>query len=121
MAPPLAPSETVPSAVPSASAGKQVIDRPLGKRGTLFTWSAKPLSLRVSPLPKASISGSIAKHPLTRLSTLVFWERIEFDNTNAERMPTCVLALRGGRGGVPEGRGGVIKVTRLIVKLGSQP
>ena len=121
MDPPLAPSETVPSAVPSASAGKLVKDRPLGKRGALFVWSARPLSPRISPSPKASISGSITQHQLTRMSTLAFCKRIEFDDANAGRTPACVLALRGDRGGVPGGRGGVVKVTRLNVKLGSQP
>ncbi len=117
----MAPSETVPSAVSSTSAGKLVIDRPLGKRGALFVWSARPLSLRILPSPKATISGSIVKHPLTRLSTLAFCERIKFDNANVVRMPTSVLALSGGRGGVPGGRGGVVKVTRLIIKLESRP
>jgi hypothetical protein len=100
MDPPSAPSETVPSAVPSASAGKLVIDRPLGKRDALFVWSGMPLSPRMLPSPKASISGSVAKHPLTRLSTLVaFCKRIEFDDADSGRMPACVLVLRGGRGG----------------------
>jgi hypothetical protein len=96
---PSAYSETVPSAVPSTSAGKLVIDRPLGKRGVQFVWSARPLSLRILPLPKASISGSIVKHSSTRLSTLAFCQCIEFDNADAGRTPACVLALRGGRGG----------------------
>ncbi len=74
------------------------------------------------PLPKAPISGSnAAKHPLMRLSTLAFCKRIEFDNANARRTPACVLALRGGRGGVPGERGGVVKVRTLILKLGSLP
>jgi hypothetical protein len=119
--PPSAPSETVPSAVLSASAGKLVIDRPLGKRGELFFWSARPLSPRIWPSPKASISGSVAKHQSTRLSTLAFCEHIEFEDADAGRMLTCVLALRGGRGMVLGGRGGVVKVRRLIVKLGSRP
>jgi len=33
--------------------------------------------------------------------------------------PSCVLALRGDGGGGSRGRGGVGKLTRLIVKLGS--
>jgi hypothetical protein len=99
---PSALSETVPSAVPSASAGELVIDRPLGKRGALFVWSARPLSPRISQSPKASISGSV---PSTRLSTLAFCERIKFDDADAGRTPACVLALRGGRGGCREGEG----------------
>jgi hypothetical protein len=99
MDPPLAPSETVPSAVLSGSASKLVIDRPLGKRDALFVWSARPLSLRILPLPKASISGSIGKHPLMKLSMLAFCECIKYDNADAGRTPACVLALRGGRGG----------------------
>jgi hypothetical protein len=99
--PPLNPSETVPSTVPSDSAGKLVIDRPIGKRGALFVWSATPPSPIILPSPKAkaSISGSIAKHPLTRLSKLVFCKRIGFDDADAGRTPACVLVLRGGRGG----------------------
>jgi hypothetical protein len=105
--PPSAPSETVPSAVLSTSAGKLVINRPFEKRGMLFVWSATPPSQRILPPQKASISGSIAKHPLMRLSTLAFRERIKFDNADAGRMPACVLALRGGRGGgCREGEGG---------------
>ncbi len=105
MAPPLAPSETVPSAVPFTSAGKLVIDRQVGKRGGLFVWSAMPPSPGVLPSSKASISGSVAKHLLTRLSTLAFCKRIEFNNANAGRTPACVLALRGGRGGCQEEEG----------------
>ncbi len=100
---------------------KLVVDRPIGKRGPLFVWSAAPLSLRILPSPKASISGSTAKHSSTRLSTLAFCKLAKLDDANAGRMPACVLALRGGRGGVPGGRGGVLKVCRLIVKLGSRP
>ncbi len=98
------PSETVPSAVLSASAGKLVIDRPLGKRGVLFVWSARPLSPRILSLSKVSISCSITKHPLTRLSTFACCQCIEFDNADAGRTPSCVLALRGGRGGGGAGR-----------------
>ncbi len=105
MDPPSAPSEAVPSAVPSTFAGKLVIDRPFGKRGVLFVWSVMPLSPRILPSPKAFISGSIAKRPLTRLSTLAFRERIEFDDANAGRTPACVMALRGGRRGFGEGEG----------------
>ncbi len=121
MPPPLAPSKTVPYAVPSTSAGKLVVDRPIGKWGALFVWSAVPLSPRILPSPKVSISGSILKHLSTRLSTLVFCELAKLDNADSGRTPAYVLALRGGRGGVPGGRGGVVKVTRLNVKLGSQP
>ena len=121
MNPLLVLSKTVPSAVPSTSAGKLVIYRPVGKRGALFVWSEMPPSPRISPSPKVSISGSIAKHPLTRLSMLAFQERIEFDNANAWRMPACVLELRGGRREVPGGRGGVVKVSSLVLKLGSRP
>ncbi len=105
MDPPSVPSEIVPSAVPSTSAGKLVIDRPIGKRGALFVWSATPPSPRILPSPKASISGSAAKRPLKRLSMLAFCECIKFDNADAGRMPTCVLALRGSRGGCWEGEG----------------
>jgi hypothetical protein len=118
--PPLAPSKTVPSAVPSTSAGKLVVDRPIGKRGPLFVWSAVPLSPRILPSPKAFISVNNAKHSLTRLSTLAFCELTKLDDDNAGRTLACVLVLRGGRGGVPGGRGGVVKVTRLV-KLGSRP
>ncbi len=121
MDPPSAPSKTVPLAVPSPSGGKLVIDRPIGRRWLLFVWSALPLSPSILPSPKASISGSNAKHSSTRLSMLEFCKLAKFDNANAGRTPACVLALRGGRGGVPEGIGGVVKVRRLIVKLGSQP
>jgi hypothetical protein len=121
MPPPSAPSKTVPLAVLSTSTCKLVIDRPIGKRGQLFVWSAAPLSPRILPLLKVSISGSVAKHSLTRLPTLAFWELAKLDDANAGRMPACVLALRGGRGGVPGGRRGVVKVRRLIVKLGSRP
>jgi hypothetical protein len=61
------------------------------------------------------------KHPLTRLSTLAFCQHIKFDDADARRMPACVLVLRGGRGGVSGGRGGVLKVRRLIIELGSRP
>jgi hypothetical protein len=44
----------------------------------------------------------------------------EFDVANAEWMPACVLALRGGRDGVPGGRNGGVKMCILIVQLGSQ-
>ncbi len=44
MDPHSAPSKTVPLAVPSTSASKLVIDRPIGKRGPMFAWSATPLS-----------------------------------------------------------------------------
>jgi hypothetical protein len=108
--PPWAPSELVPSAVLSSSTRELVIERPIGERGVLLVWSATPPSPRISPSPKVSISGSIAKHPLTRLSMLAFQERIEFDNANAWRTPACVLELRGGRREVPGGRGGFIKV-----------
>jgi hypothetical protein len=107
MDPPLAPSETVPSAVPttSISAGELVIGRTIGKRELLFVWSATPLAPRILPSPKTSISGSKEKHLLTRLLTLAFHKRIEFDNADAGKTPTCVLALRGGRGGCREGEG----------------
>jgi hypothetical protein len=72
-------------------------------------------------LKQWSISGSVVKHPLTRLSMLAFCEHIKFDNANSGRTPACVLALRGYRKGVSGERGGVIKVSRLIVKLESQP
>jgi hypothetical protein len=120
MNPLLAPSKIVPFTVPSTSAGKLVTDRPVGKRGALFVWSATPPSPRILSSPKASISGSYVKHPMMRLSTLAFCKRVEFDDVNAERTPACVLALRGGKGEVPGGRQGVIKVCRLIVKLGSR-
>ncbi len=121
MNPLLVPSKTVPSAVLSTSARKLVKDWHVGKRGALFVWSVMPPSPRILPLPKESISGRDAKQPSTRLSTFEFCKRIKLDNANAGRTPTCVLALRGGRGGVPGGRGAVVKVHRLIVKLGSQP
>ncbi len=98
--PPLAPSKTVPLAVPSTFTGKLVIDRPIEKRGLLFVWSATPFSPRILPSPKASISGSIAKHLSTRLPTLAFCEGTEFDNANTRGMLACVLSLRGGGGGV---------------------
>jgi hypothetical protein len=119
MDPPPASAETVPSAVLSTFTGKLVIDRPLGKRGALFVWSVTPLSPRILPLPKVSNFGSNAKHPLTRLSMSAFCKLTKFDNADARRMLICVLALRGGRGGVLGERGGVVKVCRLIVKLGS--
>jgi hypothetical protein len=100
MDPLLAPSKTVPLAVPSTSAGKLVIDRPVVKRGALFVWSATPFYPSILPSPKASISGSSAKHSSTRLPTLAFCELAKFDNANAGRTPACVLALRGGRIGV---------------------
>jgi hypothetical protein len=121
MPPPSAPSKTVPSAVPTTSAGELVVDRPIGKRGPLFVWSAAPLSPRILPSPKASISGSVAKHSSMRLSTLAFFELSKLDDADAGRTPACMLVFRGGRGGVPGGRGGAVKVTRLNVKLGSQP
>ncbi len=111
-----APSKTVPSAVPSTSTDKLVIDKPVGKRVALFVWSATPPSPTILPLPKVTIFDSGAKHLLTRLSTLVFCNRIKFANAHAKRTPTCVLALKGGREGVLGGRGRVIKVCRLIVK-----
>jgi hypothetical protein len=73
------------------------------------------------PSPKVFISASIAKHSLTRLSTLAFCKLAKLDDADAGRTPACVLALRGSRGGVPGGRGGVVKVRKLIVKLGSRP
>ncbi len=120
-APPLVPSKTVPLAVPSTSAGKLVVDRPIGKRGLLFVWSVALLSPRILPLPKASISGSIAKYLSMRLPTSAFCKLAKLDNADAGRIPACVLALKGGRGGVSGGREGVVKVRRLIVKLGSRP
>jgi hypothetical protein len=40
------------------------------------------------------------------------------DDSNAGRTPACVLALRGGKGGVPGGRGGVVKVTDSMSNWG---
>ncbi len=118
--PPLVLAETVLSAVPSTSAGKLVIDRPHAKRDALFDWLAMPPPPRICHC-SASLSGSNAKHLLTRLSTSAFCKLTKFDNANVGRTPTCVLALSNGRRGVPGGRGGVVKVTRFIFKLGSQP
>ena len=105
MPPPLGPSKTLPLAVLSTSAGKLVIDRPIGKWGRLFVWSAAPLSPRILPSPKASISGSIAKHSSMRLPTLPFCKLAKLDDADAGRMPACVLALRGGRRECREGEG----------------
>ena len=118
--PSLAPSKTVPSAVPSTSAGKLVVDIFIGKRGPLFVWSAVPLSPRILPLPKASISGSIAKYSSARLPMPAFCEGTEFDNANARVTLACVLSLRGGRGEALGGRDGGEFLPMLIMQLGSQ-
>ncbi len=44
----------------------------------------------------------------------------EFNNANAEWMPACVLALRGGRGGRWGGQDGNVFLRTLIVQLGSR-
>jgi hypothetical protein len=117
--PPSAPSKTVPSAVPSTSAGKLVVDIFIGKRGPLFVWSAVPLSPRILPSPKAPISRSVVKHLSTRLPTLAFCKGTEFDDGNARVTLACVLLLRGGRGEALGGRDGGEFFPMLIVQLGS--
>jgi hypothetical protein len=92
--------------VPSTSAGKLVVDRPFEKRGALFVWSAVPLSPRVLPSPKAFISGSIAKHLLTRFPTWAFFEGTKFNDANAQVMLACAFSLRDGRGEALGGRDG---------------
>ncbi len=118
--PPSAPSKTVPLAVPFTSAGKLVIDRPIGKSGPLFVWPAAPLSPRILPFPKAFIFGCIAKHLLTRLPMLAFCKGAKFDDANARVMLKCVLSLRGGGGEALGGRDGGDFLPVLIVQLGSQ-
>ncbi len=44
----------------------------------------------------------------------------EFDDANAEWMPACVLASRGGRGERGGGQDGNIFLRMLIVQLGSR-
>jgi hypothetical protein len=44
----------------------------------------------------------------------------EFDNADAEWMPACVLASRGGRGGGGGGQNGDVFLHTLIVQLGSR-
>jgi hypothetical protein len=43
----------------------------------------------------------------------------EFDDADAEWMPACVLASRGGRGGRGGERDGDVLLRTLIVQLGS--
>ncbi len=54
------------------------------------------------------------------VNVIILWAH-QFDNADARRMLACVLAMRGSRGGVPGGRGEIVKVGRLILKLGSRP
>jgi hypothetical protein len=44
----------------------------------------------------------------------------EFDVADAKWMPACVSASRGARGGALGGINGEIKMSRLIVQLGSR-
>ncbi len=44
----------------------------------------------------------------------------KFDNADAKWMPTCVLALRGGRGGRGGGQDCDVFLRMLILQLGSQ-
>ncbi len=118
--PPLAPSKKVPLAVPSTFASKLVVDRPIGKRRPLFVWSAVPLSPRILPSPKPSISGSVAKHLSTRLPTSTFCKGTKFDDADARVMLAYVLSLRGGRGGALGRRDGGEWLPVLIMQFGSQ-
>jgi hypothetical protein len=83
------------SSVPAAAAGKAVgtwaTRRPLGGSTTV------DLLRRWAPLDAATKLGDAA----------------------AGSAPPCELSLRGRGGGGSGGRGGVVKVSRLIVKLGS--
>jgi hypothetical protein len=83
------------------------------------------------------VSGASLPENFAIAQSIYFWKRCKtlaikivnigilrarkLDNADAGRTPACVLALRGGRGEVLGGRGGVVKVHRLIVKLGSWP
>jgi hypothetical protein len=44
----------------------------------------------------------------------------ELDDTTNGWTPTYMLSLMGGERGVPGGRGGIVKVSRLIVQLESR-
>ncbi len=44
----------------------------------------------------------------------------KFDVADAKWMPACVLAWRGGEGGVPGGKNGGVKMRTLIVQFGQQ-